>query len=66
MRNREQLPSSQWAWLLLAIAIFCLILRIDPIGDSAAWLFGEWARRWATDVVMIALLVWVLIRVRKK
>ncbi len=64
--DEKKLPTLWWVWLLLAIGLLFTIFNFDPIGDGLERAFGKGADKWAINLIIIGMIIYVSFFSKKK
>ena len=55
-----------WMWLVLLLVLVITLFNFDPLGVVVVRLFGEGSRQWAINLIIIAAIIFVIVRGQKK
>ncbi len=64
--DEKKLSKLWWVWLLLAVGILLTIFNFDPIGDGLEKVFGKGADKWAINIILIGMIIYVTFFSKKK
>ncbi|MFH1566253.1 MAG: hypothetical protein ABIB98_03605 [bacterium] len=64
MKEQKPFEFKPWMWVVLLVAILLVVFNFDPVGNGLVKIFGKGAYRWATNIVLIALIAYTFIKKR--
>jgi len=62
MEKQESFEFKPWMWIALLVAFLLIVFNFDPVGDVLEKVFGQGADKWATNILLIILVIYVFIK----
>lgn len=58
MKEEKPFQTRLWMWICLLATVLLLVFNFDPVGDGLEKLFGKDVDRWATNILLISLIIY--------
>ena len=62
MTEQKPFQTKPWMWICLLVTVLLLVFNFDPVGDGLEKLFGKDADKWATNILLVSLIVYTFVK----
>lgn len=66
MDQKKPFEIKLWMVALFAVGVLCLLFNFDPIGNGLDQVFGKGADKWAINIIIVGLIIYLTFFGKKK